>query len=69
MLARRALKFNWVPVGGGVKPVHEVKRLFHILFPEESGAETTDEIDAKMGTLPGLHGIELMREYFRAEIN
>ena len=57
------MKFNWVPVGAGVKPTEDVVRLFNFLFPGDDAAEVADKIDEKMGTLPGLHGIELMRPY------
>ncbi|MEW6207350.1 MAG: acyl-ACP desaturase [Acidobacteriota bacterium] len=63
-LARRILEFNWVPVGAGVKTKAEVNRLFSILFPGETGSRLIREVDAKMGTLPGLEGIQLMQPYF-----
>jgi hypothetical protein len=64
ILARKLLEFNWVPVGAGIKTPAEVKRLFTTLFPPQSGRELVREIDAKMGTLPGLEGIRLMEPYF-----
>jgi len=64
VLARKLLEFNWVPVGAGIKSPDEVKRLFSILFPVESARRLVREIDAKMGTLPGLEGIRLMEPYF-----
>jgi rubrerythrin len=63
-LTRRLLEFNWVPVGAGVKSPLEVKRLFQILFPFEVRRNVVQEIDARMGTLPGLNGIRLMEPYF-----
>ena len=63
-MTRRILKFNWVPVGAGVKEKHEVVRVFDTLFPDDQGVETMNEIDAKMGSLPGLADIELMRAFF-----
>lgn len=65
-LARRLLEFNWVPVGAGVKQPEEVRRLFSILFPAETGRALVREIDQKMGTLPGLAGIRLMEPYFES---
>jgi hypothetical protein len=64
ILARKLLEFNWVPVGAGVKSPEEVKRLFLTLFPRESARQVVNEIDSKMGTLPGLEGIKLMEPYF-----
>jgi hypothetical protein len=64
ILARKLLEFNWVPVGAGIKSHEEVKRLFTTLFPRESARDIVREIDAKMGTLPGLEGIKLMEPYF-----
>src|SRR5215468_6073756 len=64
ILARKLLEFNWVPVGAGVKSPEEVKRLFTTLFPRETARDFVREIDAKMGTLPGLEGIRLMEPYF-----
>ena len=64
LLARKLLEINWVPVGAGVKSRAEVGRLFAILFPAEHGKRLVSEVDAKMGTLPGLNGIRLMQAYF-----
>ncbi len=64
ILARRLLEFNWVPVGAGIKRPDEVRRLFSTIFPRASARELVREIDAKMGTLPGLEGIRLMEPYF-----
>ena len=65
VLARKLMEFDWAPVGAGVKTETEVRRLFSILFPGEHGKKLVREIDAKMGTLPGLEGIKLMRSYFK----
>jgi rubrerythrin len=64
-LTRFLLNLNWVPVGAGVKTDAEVARLFGILFPGSWGSDTCREIDQKLGTLPGLDGISLMRTYFK----
>jgi rubrerythrin len=64
-LTRALLKINWVPVGAGVKRRDDVERLFSILFPAERGHALVREVDAKIGTLPGLEGIRLMQTYFK----
>jgi hypothetical protein len=64
ILARKLLQFNWVPVGAGIKSAEDVKRLFLALFPREAARDVVQEIDSKMGTLPGLGGIKLMEPYF-----
>lgn len=63
-LTRSLLEFNWVPVGAGVKSPPEVKRVFQTIFPHEVRHKLVREIDARMGTLPGLDGIHLMEPYF-----
>jgi hypothetical protein len=63
-LTRAVLRLNWVPVGGGVKNDAEVLRLFGVLFPGPLGPAVCREIDAKIGALPGLEGLRLMRGYF-----
>jgi len=50
----------WVPVGQGVKKQEEVDALALYLFDDEQGERELLEIDAKIGKLPGLAGIELM---------
>jgi hypothetical protein len=69
LLARWFLKINWVPVGAGVKTRAEVNRLFSILFPAEHGTKVSGEIDSRIGTLPGLDGIRLMRAYFKESLD
>jgi len=64
-LARSLLEFNWVPVGAGVKTPSEVNQLFSIVFPGEFGRKLVREVDAKMGSLPGMDGIRLMEPYFK----
>jgi hypothetical protein len=63
-LTRAVLRLNWVPVGAGVKTDAEVLRLFGILFPGPLGASVSQQIDDKIGSLPGLEGIRPMRSYF-----
>jgi rubrerythrin len=63
-LTRAVLRMNWVPVGAGVKTDQEVLRLYQVLFPGALGPAVCDEIDAKIGALPGLEGLHLLRAYF-----
>ncbi len=64
-LTRTLMKFNWVPVGAGFHSPEEVKRLFvSVFYPRENARELTREIDAKIGTLPGLQEIHLMEPFF-----
>jgi rubrerythrin len=67
-LTRFLLEHNWVPVGAGVKSDAEVRRLFHVLFPNGTGAGFASEVDAKIGSLAGLHGIRLLRAYMASEL-
>ncbi len=64
LLTRWLLKFNWVPVGAGVKTPPEVKRLFTSIFPGEAGRKLVKEVDTKISSLPGLEGLQLMEPYF-----
>jgi hypothetical protein len=50
----------WVPVGHGVKKQEEVDATSLYLFDDEQGEEELLDIDAKIGKLPGLGGIQLM---------
>ncbi|MEP7273103.1 MAG: acyl-ACP desaturase [Acidobacteriota bacterium] len=68
-ITRRLLDLVWVPVGAGVKSRDEVVRLFSILFPGRHGMELVSEVDAKIGTLPGLTGIRLMQSYFERAVD
>jgi rubrerythrin len=63
-LTRAVLRFNWVPVGAGVKSDAEVRRLFQFLFPGALGPALCTEIDATMDSLPGLSELRLMHGYF-----
>jgi rubrerythrin len=64
-LTRRLMSRFWSPVGAGVKSKQEVKQLISLLFGAEGGWRLAEEIDAKIGSLPGLEGIQLMRPYIR----
>jgi hypothetical protein len=50
----------WVPVGQGVKRQEEVDALAVYLFGDEEGEAELNDIDARIGKLPGLSGIKLM---------
>ena len=50
----------WLPVGQGVKTQEEVDAISMYLFDDEQGEEELLDIDAKIGRLPGLGGIQLM---------
>lgn len=58
----------WTPVGAGIKRTDEVARLFNLLFPEEHGLELAELVDSKIGALPGLKGISIMRDYLGANV-
>ncbi len=62
-LTRFLLTRFWSPVGAGVKSDGEVARLVRTLFQGESLDQMADSIDQKVGTLPGLEGISLMRNF------
>ena len=62
-LTRFLLSRFWSPVGAGVKPDSEVVRLIQTLFQGSRCSKMATEIDAKIGSLPGLTGISLMRAY------
>jgi rubrerythrin len=64
-LTRRLMSHFWTPVGAGVKSKEEVRKLITLLFGAEGGWRLAEEIDAKIGSLPGLEGINLMRPYMR----
>ncbi len=63
ILTKTLLSNFWSPVGAGVKPHSEVSRLLRTLFAGARADEVAHEIDAKIGTLPGLEGISLMRGF------
>ena len=62
-ITRFALDSFWSPVGVGVKSEFEMLRLIHLFFPGESGRALAKDIDARVGQLPGLEGISLMRRF------
>ena len=52
----------FTPVGSGVKPTSEVKKLFGIVFPGTDGDAIVHAIDLKLGCLPGLEHAGLLTE-------
>jgi hypothetical protein len=62
-LTRFALGRFWAPVGAAVKGAAGAARLLRLLFPGEGGAAVAEEIDRRMGALPGLAGIRMLRPF------
>lgn len=62
-LTRTLMEKFWSPVGAGVKTDDEVRRLVFSLFGSDGALEIARDIDAKIGSLPGLGGIRLMVPY------
>jgi rubrerythrin len=62
-ITRFALNSFWSPVGVGVKSEMEMLRLIHLFFPGDIGMQLAIDIDQKLGELPGLENISLMRQY------
>jgi rubrerythrin len=63
-LTRALRRFYWAPVGAGVKGREQVEQLFQTLFPGAFGPALCAEVDAKIGALPGLAGVQPMAHYF-----
>ncbi len=53
----------WTPVGQGVKPEGEFRRVAASLFSDPEGPEILKRIDETIATLPGLEGLNLMERY------
>ena len=62
-LTRALLSRFWSPNGAGVKTELEVARLMSFLFLGPIMESVSKTVDAKIGTLPGMEGISLMRTY------
>jgi hypothetical protein len=62
-LTRVALARFWAPVGAAVKGPGEAAQLVGILFPD-GGRSAGAEIDGRMGALPGLAGVRMLRAFF-----
>ena len=65
-LTRTLLRLAWTPVGAGVKSKEEVARAMRTLFPGAKGLELAVGVDARVGTMPGLEGLSLMRDYIES---
>lgn len=62
-LSRFALERFWSIVGAAVKGPDDAARLVAILLPGEDGAATAAEIDRRIGALPGLAGVRMVRGF------
>jgi hypothetical protein len=60
-LTRLALSKAWQPVGANVMPRAEVRHLLRHLLGGSDGAKEASRIDARIDTLPGLEGLQLVR--------
>jgi hypothetical protein len=61
-ITRWALRRFWAPVGTGVVPEREVDFLRTFLFGDDDGRAMADRIDRRVDRLPGLDGLNLLRE-------
>lgn len=59
-LVRLALRRHWKPVGSGVMPPEETRRLVLHLFGDAEGERFARRLDDRIGALPGLDGLDLM---------
>lgn len=62
---RFMLRFFWTPVGVGVKEEKEAVRLIQALFPGKYSNEMGEDVDGRIGALPGLEDISLMRRFLQ----
>ena len=60
-LTRLALSLAWQPVGANVMPRAEVRHLLRHLLGGSDGQREAKRIDARIDTLPGLEGLNLVR--------
>lgn len=67
-LVRFMLERFWSPVGAGVKTDAEVARLFTDLFGTGYGDKLVDDVDNKIGQLPGMQGIQIMGSWFSGNV-
>ncbi|MBI3540702.1 MAG: ferritin-like domain-containing protein [Deltaproteobacteria bacterium] len=68
-VTRMLMKLFWSPVGAGVKSNEEVVKLIVTLFPGAKGEAMSQDIDAKLSSLPGLEGLELMGGFIKKEVS
>jgi hypothetical protein len=62
-LTRLALERFWAPVGVAVKGPADALRLLAILFPGAAREALAADVDGRMGALPGLGGLRLLRRF------
>jgi hypothetical protein len=60
-LTRMALSMAWQPVGANVMPLDEVRHLVRHLLGGPDGLAEARRIDARIDTLPGLEGLNLVQ--------
>ncbi len=48
------IRHFWLPVGGGVKPDHEVDWILHYILSDAAGEQVARRIDATIAKLPGM---------------
>lgn len=65
-LTRFALSKFWGPVGSGVMPEPEVKHVMSHIFGSDEGMAEIRKIDEHVARLPGLDGLEVVGDAFRA---
>lgn len=63
-ITRFVLERFWTPVGEGVKTPEEVSRLIQTLFEGKLAYDLAVEVDEKASSLPGLEGMNLMKNRF-----
>ncbi|MBP8806665.1 MAG: hypothetical protein KBG48_23355 [Kofleriaceae bacterium] len=62
-LVRTIFDRNWNPVGSGVKSPAEHAEMIARIFPGQELFAVMDHIDERMGTLPGLEGLDCCRRW------
>jgi hypothetical protein len=65
---RFALRHKWQPVGSNVMPTEETDHLVRHLFSGAPGAAMATRIDRRIGSLPGLAGLDLIEGVRRASL-
>jgi rubrerythrin len=64
-LARLALSRAWAPVGAPVKGTAAFLEVARALFPGRRAAEIARDVEERIGTLPGLHGLPFFTRFLR----
>lgn len=68
-LVRWALDRLWAPVGAGVRPQAETDFVIVTLFGDEGGRRAVTEMEAELGSLPGLGGMRIIRRARRRALD